>query len=204
MARPELIKDSVNASIIPSTIPPVIRARQHTVKPETTAIPARLSDTTNTTGWWMSERLEGVRLVWNGLRKTVHFLNGKQAQIPQQYTDKLPDLILEAVLVYAMIPYTFLTIVSSHSIPVQTILDYLYTNNLKASAWDGVQLYVLDIPSQNPLPFEERMNLRDSLVAEQGQVKRSKWVRCEGPAHLKSFLKKIGSNSGVVSLTTLH
>lgn len=47
-------------------------------------------------GWWMSEKLDGVRAYWDG--KQLWSKNGHQLHPPQQFTQGLPPLALEGEL----------------------------------------------------------------------------------------------------------
>lgn len=47
-------------------------------------------------GWWMSEKLDGVRCYWNG--KTMYTRNGNKIFAPKEWTDNLPDVAIDGEL----------------------------------------------------------------------------------------------------------
>jgi DNA ligase-1 len=54
-------------------------------------------DTVDPTGWWMSEKLDGVRCYWDG--KVMYTRNGKLFYPPKFFKDILPkDVALDGEL----------------------------------------------------------------------------------------------------------
>ena len=47
-------------------------------------------------GWWMSEKLDGVRCYWNG--STMYTRTGKLFYAPDWWKEKLPNMALDGEL----------------------------------------------------------------------------------------------------------
>jgi DNA ligase-1 len=95
------------------------------------------------TGWWVSEKYDGVRAIWNGAKLLTR--NGKDLHAPPSFTSGLPKHIrLDGEL--WMGRGTFDKLVSA----IQR----------KGSDWSGVRYMVFDIAG--PGTFEER---RENLVS---------------------------------------
>lgn len=91
------------------------------------------------TGWWVSEKYDGVRAIWNGEKLLSR--NGKDLKAPVSFTSGLPkDVRLDGEL--WMGRGTFDQLVSV----IQT----------KGSDWAGVLYMVFDMASPGPV-FETRM-----------------------------------------------
>lgn len=96
------------------------------------------------TGYWMSEKLDGVRAVWDG-QGTIRSRVGKKFHAPQVFLDCLP-----------------------HG---QTLDGELFTGRDKFDAtsgtvrrhsgegWEEMRFMVFDLPSEAHRPFEERMKM---------------------------------------------
>ena len=50
----------------------------------------------NVTGWWVSEKLDGVRAIWTGTALLTR--NGKRLNAPKWFTDSMPDIRLDGEL----------------------------------------------------------------------------------------------------------
>ena len=94
------------------------------------------------TGWWVSEKFDGVRAIWTGTRLLTR--HGKELKAPAWFTKDLPNLRLDGEL--WMGRGTFDALVS--------------TIQRKGSDWDGVQFLVFDLADTGT--FEERF---ERLVA---------------------------------------
>jgi DNA ligase-1 len=111
-----------------------------------TAAPALLTDSipADVSGWWVSEKYDGVRAIWNGERLLSR--NGKDLGAPEWFTAGLPKNIrLDGEL--WMGRGTFDQLVS--------------TIQRKDSDWQGVRYMVFEIAGEGT--FEER---HDKLLTE--------------------------------------
>ena len=88
------------------------------------------------TGWWVSEKFDGIRAIWTGTRLLTR--HGKELKAPAWFTAGLPDMRLDGEL--WMGRGTFDTLVS--------------TIQRKGSDWAGVRFMVFDLADVGTL--EER------------------------------------------------
>jgi DNA ligase-1 len=51
---------------------------------------------TDPTGWWMSEKYDGVRLFWNG--SAFYTRQGKKLRLPLSITSQMPNIALDGEL----------------------------------------------------------------------------------------------------------
>jgi DNA ligase-1 len=102
----------------------------------TSEIPADVS------GWWVSEKYDGIRAIWTGTRLLTR--HGKELKAPAWFTAGLPDMRLDGEL--WMGRGTFNALVS--------------TIQRKGSDWAGVKFMVFDLADVGT--FEERF---ERLVA---------------------------------------
>ena len=88
------------------------------------------------TGWWVSQKYDGVRAIWTGTRLLTR--HGKELKAPAWFTKDLPNLRLDGELWMGL--GTFDALVS--------------TIQRKGSDWAGVQFLVFDLADVGT--FEER------------------------------------------------
>jgi len=50
----------------------------------------------NVSEWWVSEKLDGVRAIWNG--EKLHFRSGKLISAPDWFTENFPDQLMDGEL----------------------------------------------------------------------------------------------------------
>merc|ERR1712232_1163718 len=50
------------------------------------------------TNWWMSEKLDGVRAVWDPLSRTFFSRNGNAFAVPAWFSEHMPDVELDGEL----------------------------------------------------------------------------------------------------------
>jgi DNA ligase-1 len=91
------------------------------------------------TGWWVSEKLDGIRAIWTGTALLTR--HGKRLNAPKWFTDSMPDIRLDGEL--WMGRGTFDKLVS--------------TIQRKNSDWSGVEFHVFDVQAVGT--FEERQHL---------------------------------------------
>ncbi|KAL1659539.1 hypothetical protein GGF50DRAFT_107403 [Schizophyllum commune] len=119
-----------------------------------------LDDGLDPTGWWMSEKLDGVRVYYDGERMWSRL--GNLFTPPQWFLDKLPKNVhLDGELFGGR--GTFQSTVSI----VKTI---------NSPHWKTITFQVFDIPSLASQPFEARLNALKKLVGKRGGSHRSRLV----------------------------
>eukprot|EP01062_Namystynia_karyoxenos_P029064 TRINITY_DN21909_c0_g1_i1.p1 TRINITY_DN21909_c0_g1~~TRINITY_DN21909_c0_g1_i1.p1 ORF type:complete len:697 (+),score=140.25 TRINITY_DN21909_c0_g1_i1:69-2159(+) len=128
------------------------------------------------TGWWVSEKLDGVRAYWDGTRFLSR--NGNEFTAPPHFTSGLPKHPVDGELFggRGMFQSTVSIVKSSAA----------------HKGWDGLTYEVFDIPDFSG-PWEARLAEMKRLFPPG----RSKFVhlveqnRCEGPAQLERYMDTI-------------
>lgn len=140
------------------------------------------------TGWWMSEKLDGFRAIWNG--KEFYSRNGKVFESPKFFKDLLPtNVILDGELWLGRGRFE----------------EMGFVRNMYADAkrWkdEGVKYMVFDIPSYDK-PFEERMVALQAVVDSSCEkvpncpLRYVKQIKVKNPEQLKNFYDKIVLEGG--------
>jgi BRCT domain type II-containing protein len=133
---------------------------------------------TDPNGWWVSEKLDGVRSYWNGKR----FLSrlGNEFFPPPWYCEALPkDHCLDGELFVGRKKFReTVSIVKSHE---------------ASNRWKDVTFMVFDIPSSGDKPFEERMQMLQEICSDLPYVKiveQIKFDKNQGPS-MNDLLKEV-------------
>ena len=122
------------------------------------------------TGYYMSEKLDGVRCLWTG--STMYSRNNKHYYPPKFFTKDFPGSPLDGELWIGR--STFQKCVSV--VRKQTPVD---------NEWRLVQYLVFDAPALN-LPFSKRLEKLEEFFSkiDSPYIKLHKHVICKGPEHL--------------------
>mmetsp|Transcript_23095 Transcript_23095/g.32216 ORF Transcript_23095/g.32216 Transcript_23095/m.32216 type:complete len:376 (+) Transcript_23095:2-1129(+) len=132
------------------------------------------------TGWWMSEKWDGIRGYWNGeqlISKQGHIL-----PVPEWFTEKLPkDTMLDGEL----------------CIGRGKLEDLISVMRSQEDHWNKVMYNVFDVPSMVNEPYENRMaKLKEISSKFPSHVEVVPYNKCNGSDHLNTFLKEIVSQGG--------
>ncbi len=137
--------------------------------------------TADPTGWWLSEKLDGVRAFWDGRR----FLSrqGNQYFAPAWFTDSLPPVLLDGELWLARKQFQrTVSIVRRHD---QTDL------------WREIRFLAFDAPDIRGT-FEERQDYLRQIIEQMqpafAQVHPQ--TRCHGAPHVRAELARILAMGG--------
>jgi DNA ligase 1 len=133
------------------------------------------------TGWWMSEKLDGVRAYWDG--KAFISRLGNRYHAPDWFTVGLPDTPLDGELWGGRKKF-------QRTISVVRRQD-------KSDHWKEISFVVFDVPSHAG-PFEERMDLVRSHL-DRNKPAHAKYLDqhpCKGVDHLREELKRVESLGG--------
>ena len=133
------------------------------------------------TGWWMSEKLDGVRAYWDGTR----FLSrqGNPFFAPDWFTAKLPDTPLDGELFGGRRKFQ------------QTVS--IVRRQDRGEGWKGLAFVVFDAPALDA-PFEERLAYCERYV-EDVAPPYTEWLpheRCRDVAHLREELARVEGLGG--------
>ncbi len=121
------------------------------------------------TGWWMSEKYDGLRGYWDG--RKLWSRKGQPLQAPQDFLAELPkDVALDGELWIG------------HGKFEETVSTVL--SQAPDERWKKVRFMVFDAPQASGT-FEERRKFLQVTVPEKNQfVKLVTQERCKGAAHL--------------------
>ena len=132
------------------------------------------------TGWWMSEKLDGMRAYWTG--SELFSRNGKPVHAPKWFTDALPDMALDGELMLGRGKFQeTMSIVRKHT-PVD-------------KDWRRITYYVFDAPMERG-GCEARWDAAKRAVRGISHVKMVEQVACKSPAHLKQVHDEIAALGG--------
>lgn len=130
--------------------------------------------------WWMSEKLDGVRALWNG--KELLSRQGNQFFAPQFILDELPkDMVLDGELYGGRGQF-------------QTTVGIVKRHNA-TEEWKTLKYMVFDAPELNE-PFEARMNALSARCDGLKYVEVVKQEECRGKDHVAQELKRVEEQGG--------
>jgi DNA ligase-1 len=138
------------------------------------------------TGWWMSEKLDGVRAYWDG--KTFRTRLGGTYEAPEWFTEGLPDCPLDGELWAGR--GNFLRAVS---IAKKKDLAPEFSDR-----WTELSYVVFDSPSQWDYSFERRQEELSHLVGPPRCMHsvRLNQTPCKGLLHLREELAIVEAKGG--------
>src|SRR6185437_10282540 len=133
------------------------------------------------TGWWMSEKLDGVRAYWDGKQ----FLSrlGNVYHAPEWFLEGLPSVPLDGELWCGRKKF-------QRCVSIARRQD-------KSEMWRELTYLVFDAPAMDA-PFEERLAfVRGHIDAQLPKYARAHaHARCEGVDHLKAELARVEALGG--------
>mmetsp|Transcript_21865 Transcript_21865/g.85686 ORF Transcript_21865/g.85686 Transcript_21865/m.85686 type:complete len:758 (-) Transcript_21865:2367-4640(-) len=133
------------------------------------------------TGWWMSEKLDGVRAYWNGKRLLSR--NGNSFPAPEWFTDALPDdMHLDGELWCGRGQF-------------QIAVSIARTEG--SDEWKKVAYHVFDAPKVEE-GFEGRVKATKRYFKANpcGHVKVVSQAKCKSHDHIKELMDSILANKG--------
>ncbi|MDX2090778.1 MAG: DNA ligase [Kofleriaceae bacterium] len=130
-------------------------------------------------GWWMSEKLDGVRAYWDGEGLISRL--GNRFPAPTWFTDALPKEKLDGELWIARKQF-------------QRTSGVVRSGGVE---WTSVAYVVFDAP-EIPGTFEERLAAAKTLIetANVDHLRMLDQVLCEGVAHLRAELARVEGLGG--------
>ena len=130
------------------------------------------------TGWWMSEKLDGVRAYWDGTKILSRL--GNVFHAPDWFVAGLPAHPLDGEL-----------FLDRKSFQKTTAI---VRRQDKSDHWKQIRFLIFDAPAHGG-PFEERVKLLQSL-AKHAYASVHAHIVCNGVAHLKEELARIEALGG--------
>ena len=132
-------------------------------------------------GWWLSEKLDGVRAYWDGHRLLSRL--GNEFHAPDWFTRSLPAVPLDGELWIGRKQF-------QQTVSVVRRQD-------RGEQWRAIRFLVFDAP-QSQARFEDRLAELEELVTGLGPtpVELHKQLRCQGVTHLRSELDRIEALGG--------
>ena len=160
--------DGDDAIAAGSTVPPLLLAQSWT-------------NDADLSGWWMSEKLDGVRAYWNGQQFISR--QGNLYHAPDWFVEHLPNVPLDGELWLQRKAF-------QRTVSIVRRQD-------KSVAWQEIKFLVFDAPSATG-GFEERMKyLQDCLASSQAKnVQLHTHQLCRDLAHLQTELARVEALGG--------
>ncbi|EIN04603.1 hypothetical protein PUNSTDRAFT_92533 [Punctularia strigosozonata HHB-11173 SS5] len=134
------------------------------------------------TGWWMSEKLDGVRTYYDGVANKMYSRLGNAFTPPDWFLDKLPkDITLDGELFGGRGEF-------------QNTVSIVKTVN--SPHWQGISFQIFDVPSMGEEPFEDRLAFLERTFGENGEKRQAqievvKHERAESREHVMSKLEEV-------------
>jgi len=137
-------------------------------------------DSANYVGWWMSEKLDGMRAYWTG--SGLFSRNGKPIAAPKWFIVQLPSMALDGELMVGRGRFNDTISIVRKQTPVD-------------SEWKRITFHVFDAPMQ-PGTCEQRW--ADMHAAVQGVpfIQAVEQVHCTSPRHLNEMREQIAQLGG--------
>ena len=110
----------------------------------------------NIDGWLCSEKLDGVRAVWDGYQFWSR--SGTKLQVPYNFYSDLPPVILDGELFGGRGQF-------------DTTSGIVRLKKGTYEQWSGLQFHVFDTPAMAEFPFEERYGYLQKLISGQRHLK---------------------------------
>lgn len=134
------------------------------------------------TGYWMSEKLDGVRALWDG--KQLISRLGNLYLAPDGFTEALPDVALDGELFTERGAF-------------QQTVSIVRRKDASPELWKAVTFLVFDAPQHAGLVEARWAYLRELLTHNPSpHVRVLEQKRCEGPEHLAAELERIEALGG--------
>src|SRR5512140_2034794 len=133
------------------------------------------------TGWWMSEKLDGVRAYWDGARLISRL--GNQYHAPDWFVASLPRVPLDGELWAGRKKF-------QRAVSIARRQD-------RSDAWRELTYVVFDAPAVDG-PFEQRLEVVQQQL-EAHRAAHARWhphERCTGLDHLRAELARVEALGG--------
>jgi len=149
---------------------------------------SKKSASTNPAGWWMSEKLDGVRAYYNG--ENFYTRNGNKLKVPDFFFEGLPrgtECHLDGELYIGR---------GQFEACVSIVRSY---DSRRAEEWRQIRFLVFDAPvvkGKIDLPYEERVAQSEKAVSSAPFATTVAITKCRGETHLEEALAEVLSQGG--------
>lgn len=134
------------------------------------------------TGWWIGEKFDGVRTMWNPQVEALFTKKGGQLRIPPGIQDVMPDVFLDGETWFGRQHFNS-SIRIIHSLDMQDI------------EWNLFRLVAFDSPqpgTQDDAGYENRYgDLMNGVDLDHTIVLLEPFLKCKGPSHAKEYTKQL-------------
>lgn len=132
------------------------------------------------TGWWMSEKYDGVRCWWDGER----FLSrlGNEFHAPKWFTEGLPKTTLDGELWMGRKLFHLTVGAVKKLVPVD-------------AEWQKIKFMVFDAPAHSAV-FEDRVDHLKKILSGVPYTEVADHIPCKGIDHIKGSLAWVTSQGG--------
>lgn len=133
------------------------------------------------TGWWLSEKYDGVRGYWDGTRMLSR--GGDAIVLPGHLRSSLPPFPVDGELWAGR---------GHFAATLSTVRD-----SEPGPGWDAIRYLIFDAPGQAG-PFEARLQVVEQWLAQRpyAPIGIAAQTRCAGRAHLEQVLDAIEAQDG--------
>ena len=131
-------------------------------------------------GYWMSEKLDGVRAYWDGTRLLTR--NGNVIHAPKWFLSSLPKIALDGELFAGRGAF-------------QTTVSVVRKQQPVDSEWRTVRYEVFDAP-EVPGPVEKRWTAMRAAVRGRKTIVALPQIECRDHAHLLQFHRAVRKKGG--------
>ena len=135
---------------------------------------AQLYSSQDVSGWWMSEKLDGVRAIWAGNR--FESRNGNTFAVPSWFTTGLPPIPLDGELYIGRHKFQQTVSTVRKKVPID-------------KEWNAIYYYVFDAPISGP--FETRLAFINTLTAN--RLIQLPYIICQNQDHLGLVFQQLVS-----------
>lgn len=108
----------------------------------------------NVDGWWCSEKLDGVRAVWDGVNRCFWSRAGNLIHAPSEFVEEFPDVTLDGELYGGRGNFSRTS-------------GIVRTKEPSYEQWQGLHFCVFDTPEMPKQPFETRQKYLSGLIQDQ-------------------------------------
>lgn len=165
LTRTGKVSTAVKAPVIKATEPPCLLAHKW--------------DNEDPTGWWMSEKMDGVRAWWDGTKFISRL--GNEYHAPAWFTADIPKMVLDGELFVGRKRF-------------QETVSYVRKLVPDDAEWKHLKFVVFDAPEAGG-PFENRMKvLKKEITDNLGpdhHVSVAEQVLCKNLSHMEKHLDSL-------------